>query len=66
MNMTQTHYGISYLQLCRCNSIVHLVSRQLQSALRNGDQSSATERMIRRRNKHVVVSRMNEGCMRET
>jgi hypothetical protein len=51
---------------CRCKSIVHLVSRQVQSVLRNSDQSNATKRMIRRRNKHVVVSRMNEGCMRET
>jgi hypothetical protein len=51
---------------CRCNNIIYLVSRQLQSALRNDDQSSATQRMIRRKNKHVVVSRMNEGCMRET
>jgi hypothetical protein len=43
-----------------------LVSGQLQSALHSGDQSSATKRMVGRRNKHAVVSGVNEGSTRET
>ncbi len=43
-----------------------LVSGELQSALHSGDQSSATERMVGQRNKHAVVSGMNEGSTWKT
>ncbi len=65
-HMLKTPY-LPHRHCCRWSWISWtLVSRQLQSALCNGDQSSAIERMTSRRNKHMVVSGITLGCMPET